>query len=72
MSSLYFFKYAFSSIAHRILNLHSKSPKIISFDIFGHKCCLYPICHFKAVQDRVGFKARFVRDIYYSELGTVS
>ena len=34
---LYFFKYAYSSITLRILNLHNKSPTIFAFDIFGIK-----------------------------------
>ena len=39
---LYFFKYAFSSITLRILNLHNKSTKIFAYDVFGLKHCLHP------------------------------
>ena len=38
---LYFFKYAFSLITLRILNLHNKSPKIFVFDTFGLICYLH-------------------------------
>ena len=37
-----FFKYAFSLLTFRILNLYDKSPKIFAFHIFGIKCCLQP------------------------------
>ena len=36
------FKYAFSVVTLRILNLHNKSPKIFAFDIFGLKRCTHP------------------------------
>ena len=36
------FKYAFSSIALRILNLYNKRPTILAIDIIGLKCCLHP------------------------------
>ena len=37
-----FFKYAFSSIAPKTLNLHDKSPNTFALHIFGLKCCLHP------------------------------
>ena len=39
---LYFFKYAFSSITLKILNIHNKSPNTFALYIFGLKCCLHP------------------------------
>ena len=39
---LHFFKYAFSSITLKTLNLHNKSPNTFAFYIFGLKCCLHP------------------------------
>ena len=39
---LYFFKYEFSSITLRILNLHNKSPEIFASDNFDIKCRPHP------------------------------
>ena len=39
---LNFLKYAFSSTTLKILNLHSKSPKILAIYMLSLKCCLHP------------------------------
>ena len=38
------------------LKLHNKDPKIFKFHIFGLKCCLYPVCLVKALQDDISVK----------------
>ena len=42
MFVLYFFKYAFSSVALKIKNLHNKDPKRFALVQFGLKCFLHP------------------------------
>ena len=39
---LHLFKYAFSAITLKVLNLSNKNPKIFAFDIFGLKYCFHP------------------------------
>ena len=41
-SSHYTFKYEFSSITLKILNLHNKNTNTFAFHIFCLKCCRYP------------------------------
>ena len=41
-SFLYFFKYAFSAITLKLINLHNKTPNMFAFNMFGLKYCFHP------------------------------